>query len=382
MKKISEALFQSFDNPGFLKLFPITLILVAGMLSIFIRPGNIDASDFLLIAWEPGQSLLQTGSVPLEYPYPLWTVVSMLPLVIWEPKTAMLLMYICNLVMLAASLTLFLLMFDWKLTPALFALTVSLSVFFLPVLSSLWLGQLTIFSLFVLAMTLFFFLHERWFLLGIVLGLSFIKPQVMLLLAGLLLLWALWQRRWQVLLGFGAVMLGLVLISVPFISNPSQLIGGGISSHLGTYILFTSTIWGVTLSLGMNWLIPLFISMGLMFWLGWLWLPFLQIKEINARQAFFLFSAAVLVNLIVIPYSWMHNLALLLMPLGYCLSLILRINHNSRLGWMAILFVVVYPVMIGLFLTVGMPQDTQAYQIIPALILLPLMIYFEKKVQS
>jgi hypothetical protein len=374
-----RAFSQPINQWGFFQLFLATLLLLVISISIFIRPDNLDASDFMLIAWIPGQELLQTGSVYADYPYPLWTVVVMLPFVVWTQKTAMLLFFLFNLLMLAASLALFVSMFEWQITPVVFALTVSLSVFFLPVLTSLWLGQLTIFSLFILALTIYFYLHQQWTWLGIVLGLSFIKPQIMLLLAGLLLLWALWQRRWQILFGFGAVILILVLISLPFISSLGQIIGGGIGSHLGTYILETSTIWGFAMNLGTSWLIPLAISLILMLWLGWLWLPFLRGMEISTNRMFFLFSAAIMVNLIVIPYSWMHNLALLLLPLGYTLSQIMKLKGGERIGWLTLLFTVMHPLMVGLFLVLSIPLETQAFQIIPALILLPMMVFVEHR---
>ena len=374
--------FQPMGMPGFPKLFLIVLMVLMGAISIFIHPGNLDASDFMLIAWEPGQELLKTGSVYANYPYPLWTVVVMLPLVIWTPKTAMLLLFICNMLMLAASLTLFMMVFKWELTPVLLALSISLSGFFLPVLSSMWLGQLTIFSLFILALTLYCYVKEQDGWLGIVLGLSFIKPQIMLLLAGFLLLWALSQKKWKVLLSFGGVMFALVLISIPFITSPAQIIGGGIQSHLADYILFTSTLWGVTLTLGWHWFVPLVISIALLLWVGWLWLPLFRGHMPPANRMIFIFSAAVIVNLIAIPYSWMHNLALLLLPAGYSLSLILKMKERARFVWAAMLFIVMHPFMIGLFLLFAIPDNTQAYQIIPALFLLLMMIFLERRSYS
>ena len=121
----------------------------------------------------------------------------MLPFVVWPTQTAMVLWLICNLLMLAAGLAIFISLLDWQLSLGLFALVVCLSGFFLPTLTSTWLGQLSIFSFFILALTTYLFLRQRWTWLGIVVGLSFIKPQVMILLAGLLLLWALWRRRFR-----------------------------------------------------------------------------------------------------------------------------------------------------------------------------------------
>lgn len=332
----------------------------------------------MLIAWNPGQQLLKSGSVDANYPYPLWTVVVMLPLVIWSSETAMLLMFFCNMVMLAASLALFVLVFEWKLTPLMLGLTVSLAAFFLPVLTSLWLGQLTIFSLLILALTVYFYMQQRWVWLGVVVGLSFIKPQVMLLLAGLILSWAVWQRHWRVLLGFFSVIFVLVVISLPFISSPTQLIGGGVGTHLENYILKTSTLWGILMSLKVNWLIPLFISLALLFWLGLQWLPFIKGTGTNVYRVFYLFSIAVMINLIIVPYSWMHNLALLLLPIGYSLTLLITMKSYARIFYLFLLVFIMHPLMVGLFIVFTGESDTQAYQIIPALILLPMMVFLEK----
>lgn len=373
-------LFQPLRNPSFIKYFMVSIPLLAGFLLIFIDPGKLDASDFMLIAWNPAQELLRTGSIYANYPYPLWTVVVMLPFTLWPAKTAMVLWLICNLLMLAASLSLFISLIDREVSPVLFALAVFLSAYFLPVLTSFWIGQLTIFSLFILALTTYLYLHQRWTWLGIVLGLSFIKPQVMILLAGLLLLWALWHRRWQIWIGFSALILILVLISIPFMSSPGQIFGGGISDHLTTYVQKSSTIWGLFLSLGIPWFFPLLISFILSIWLVWIWLPVFRGKEISINQVFFLFSAAILINLIVIPYSWMHNLTLLLLPFGYSLHLALKVKHRVRFVWLTFLLVLMGPFTLGLFMAFDRTNNTQAYQIIPALILLPTMVYLELRI--
>lgn len=371
--------FLPVHKPVFFKLFLVTIPLMMGILFPFINPTRLDASDFMLIAWNPAQELLTTGLIHVDYPYPLWTVMVMLPFTVWPPQTAMVLWFICNILMLAASLALFVSLFDWKFSPGLFVLVILLSAFFLPVMTSMWLGQLTIFSLFILALTTHLFLHQRWTWLGIVLGLSFIKPQIMILLTGLLLLWALWQRRWQVLLGFVAVILLLTLISLPFITSPMQIIGGGIGTHLTTYIQRTSTLWGLFLTLGISWLVPLDISVVLMIWLGWIWLPFLRGREISSERVIFLFSATILVNLMAVPYSWMHNLTLMLLPFGYSLALILKVKGRARFVWLVLLFIIMHPLMLGLFVALTGSDRTQAYQVIPALVILPVMHILEFK---
>ncbi len=363
---------------NFFKLVLITTVILAGILFIFIEPLHLDASDFMLIAWNPGHELLTTGAIYADYPYPLWTVLIMLPFTIWPPAISMLLWYICNLLMLAASIVVLIRLFDWQLSPIFFISLIILSGYFLPVLTSLWLGQLTIFSLLILALTAYTFKHQQWTWLGILLGLSFIKPQVMILLAGFILLWALVQRRWQVWVSFGATMMLLVLISLPFISTPSQVIGGGIGSHLVTYIQQTSTLWGLLLLLGFSWWIPLIISLLLLAWLCFIWFTSLTQASIPAERIYFLFSAAIIVNLLIIPYSWMHNLALLLLPLGYGLTLILRMKRIPQIGWSILLLGIMHPFTLGVFTMFSGPLESQAYQIIPAIILLPLIYHLDQ----
>ena len=366
---------HSIRNANFFKVVLIVALLLAGILFIFIDPRKLDASDFMLIAWNPGQELLRTGSVHADYPYPLWTVVAMLPFTVWAQGTAMLLWFICNLMMLAASLVLLMRLFDWKASPVSFLSIVILSGYFLPVLTSLWLGQLSIFSLLMLALTAYLFKKHRWTWLGIVLGFSFIKPQVMILLAGLLLLWALLQRRWQVWIGFGMVVIFLVLISLPFISSPAQMIGGGISSHLFTYIQQTSTLWGLLLLLGLPGWIPPAISLILLAWLGYIWFIVPSRTDISPDRINYLFSVTTIVNLMIIPYSWMHNLTLLLLPLGYALTLVLRMKSGARVLWSVLLFCTMHPLMLGVFSLFSGPLESQAFQIIPAIMLLPAIYY-------
>jgi hypothetical protein len=316
-----------------------------------------------------------TGTVNIEYPYPLWTLVIMLPITIWTPRMAVLLWFICNLFMLACSIVLLIRLFEWKGPPVFFLFIVILCGYFLPVLTSIWLGQLTIFLMLILALTAYMFKNQRWRWLGIVLGLSFIKPQVMILLVGFLLLWAIWQHRWQVLIGFSMAMIFLLTISLPFVSNPAQIIGGGIGTHLVNYIHQTSTLWGLFFLLGFPGWVALVISLILLAWLAYTWyrLPFSMVR--SPARINYLISVTIIINLMIVPYSWMHNLVLLLFPLGYGLTLVLRMKNTQRIIWSFLLFGIMYPLMLGVFNLLSGPLVSQAYQVIPAIVLLP-VIYF------
>jgi hypothetical protein len=84
----------------------------------------------------------------------------------------------------------------------------------------------------------------------------------------------------------------------------------------------------------------------------------------------------------IVPYSWMHNLTLLLLPFGYVLTLVLRMKSGVRVFWSLLLFGVMHPLMLGVFFLFSVPDESQAYQIIPAIALLPIIYYLELQASS
>jgi len=373
--------FRVFSRPLNIPFFLIiVLTFFLPLLPYFQMSWERGSNDLMLIAWQPGRELLTTGVVNTDYPYPVWTVITMLPFAMMEQKTAMIVWLILNMFMVAASLALFIRIFDWEVTVGRFILLSFAFFTYFPMYLSLIIGQLSVFSLFVLSLATYLFLHKHWTWLGIALGFSFIKPQVMLLLTCFLLLWALMQRRRQVLFGFSGIMAALVLVSLPFISTPRQLIGGGISSHLEAYIEVTTTLWALIMSLGTSWHIPFLISVLLLLWVGWLWFPFLLGSDISDNRVRFLISVAVIVNLLVIPYSWIYNLALLLLPFGYSLSLVLRMTGWQKYVWLTALFIATH--LLAMVIVVISKDEininqSQGHHIIHALFLLAMMIYLE-----
>lgn len=370
-----EYFFKRPRDVDFFWLFLFIFLLLFGSLLVFFNSERLDTNDFLLIAWQPGHELLAKGSIDTNYPYPLWTVVVLIPFILLPLKASLFLWFVFNLMMLAASLAIFIQLFDFG--PSLLSLVplVVISGYYPPVIYGLWYGQLTTFSLLALALSTRYVLRGNWIGLGIILGLSFIKPQIMILPAGLLLLFSLWQRNWRTLFGFGTTILTLILISLPFVSSPAQIIGGGVASHLETYIGISGTLWGLCLSLGLSIFVPIIVSLGLMIWIGWIWLPFVCGAKVSVNQMLFLFSAAVLTNLIIIPYSWIYNLTLLLMPLGYSLSMALNLSRGIRLISLSILFFVMHPLVLILLI---LDHDQHSYLIISALMLFVVMLLLKR----
>lgn len=146
----------------FLRAVVVAAALLLACWFVLVGVRALDASDFMLIAWDPGQDLLSGRGVEPGYPYPLWTVVLLLPFVVWSPPTAMLLWLIANVLMLAASICLLLRLFDAALSLPLLALVVSLVAYFLPTITSVWLGQLTVFSLLMLVAAVYALRQASW----------------------------------------------------------------------------------------------------------------------------------------------------------------------------------------------------------------------------
>lgn len=333
----------------------------------------------MLIAWQPGRQLLETGSIDPDYPYPAWTVVAMLPIIIWEPYTSMIIWYICNLIMMGVSIVVFIRLMGWEIPLYFYPIFVILIPFFLPVLSSFWLGQLTIFSLLMLVLAAYSLKNRHFSWLGLVLGLSFIKPQLAAPLAGFLLLWALIHRRWSTLIWFGVVIGALVIISIPAVESPMQIIGGGINSHLNTYIDEGSTLFALFAINKISLWIPTMISAVLAGWLFYIWIPALRNPE-PAGNYLYLFSATVMVNLIILPYSWLNNFALTIFPYGYGLMMAAKFNLRARAYSFLAFLAIMYPitmVMFQYFYFFG--KKTQAYQIVPVLLMLPVLYFVERK---
>lgn len=145
---------------------------------------------------------------------------------------------------LLAALVLILDLYRWRPPPALLALTAVWTVLFYPDARGILLGQLVIIIFLLLVVTLWALAHQRNGLAGMALALATIKPQVVLLVIPLLLLWAVHHRRWR-FMGTFALTLG-TLLAASFLMLPSWL--GDFIRQAGTYSSYTpaSPPWVLT----------------------------------------------------------------------------------------------------------------------------------------
>jgi hypothetical protein len=363
----------------------LAYILVAAFIldvSVLLPMGTLTVppNDFLLIAWNHGQQLLQHGSVDLTYPYPLWTQVLMLPFVLGSPELGAQMWLICSLLLLATSIILLTQFLNWPLRLPVVVFTSLFVGAFGPVFTTLWLGQLNFVPLLSLALVLVSLKSGSWLAAGSALGLGLIKPQLTMLVSVAVFALTAWERRWQTLIGFGAVLFLFVALSAPFAITPRQIFGGGIEDHLVLYLAHTSTLWGLSLTLvpDVLWL-PALLSVLLTLWLAYLWIHSLRERRWLERMTY-LFGVTTIVNLLILPYSWFYNQAVLIVPIIYAVDQLRRFEGLVRILWLLAVVLVVYFMPTAVDAALTRIYLSEVYQVIPVICLLPLVVLLQWQV--
>jgi hypothetical protein len=159
-------------------------------------------------------SLREKGKGGFAYPLPVvftfWTLV-------YLPYTWAQAIWIVTLQWITiATIAILLRLEHWAIGPSgLIGLLLG-TLFFYPIARSIMLGQFTLHVTFFLAATLLAIRHHQDAWAGAALALTIIKPQMVIFIAPWIVLWAIIQRRWQLLgslLGSGLVlMLGSLAI--------------------------------------------------------------------------------------------------------------------------------------------------------------------------
>jgi hypothetical protein len=368
---------ESNDRLCVLGYFILTVSILAASVLLPMGAWTVPPKDFLLIAWNPGRQLLQHGTVVLGYPYPLWTPMLLLPFVLGSPELGAQLWFICSLVLLAASIFLLFDLFHWPLRLPVVVFTSLFVGAFGPVFTTFWLGQLNFVPLFSLLLAARAVLSGSWFLAGGALGLSLIKPQLAVLVIAGLFAAALSERRWKLFGGFASVLLFLIALAAPFGVTPRQILGGGIVQHLEIYLAHTATLWGLILTMAPDvlWL-PAVLSGVLLLWLAYLWLDVFKSGQWR-EQLLYLIGVSTIVNLLILPYRWFYNQAVLIVPIFYAVDQLRRLASAARVIWLVALVLVVYFVPTAVDVALTRIYLTEVYQVIPVLFLFPVVVLLQ-----
>jgi len=159
--------------------------------------------------------LAEEGADQVAFAYPLYTVYLFLPLSLIPsyPQAQAIWQVILEFALLMGVFFIFRI-YRWQPKPWLLVVTCFWTILFYPGARSIILGQFAIVVFAFIALALWAVKESKDILAGLCLALSTIKPQMVFLLILLLLLWAIYHRRWRVVGSFVIAMTVLVLSSL------------------------------------------------------------------------------------------------------------------------------------------------------------------------
>ncbi|HZQ05893.1 MAG TPA: glycosyltransferase family 87 protein [Anaerolineae bacterium] len=186
-------------------------------------------------------------------------------------------------------------------------------LFFLPVILTLLMGQVSALILLLIVLTGVLWQRQHWFMGGMLLSLVLIKPQPALLLVAMACVWLALNRQWRGIAGLGAgiaCLFGASLLLFPNFFIDWQTVAlnkvGGVSGRM-------PTIWGVAYDIGnpfgLEFVIAgalLLVLVGLNLWIVW---------RMSKRDALEILAVCAVFSVSLAPYLWTYDLILLILPL-------------------------------------------------------------------
>lgn len=169
-------------------------------------------------------------------------------------------------------------------------------------------GQMTFLLLAWLVLFLIFWERGKPFTAGFFLALIITKPNPFILFAPLLGLWLIWQKQWRVIAG-GATS-GLLLLTITWLIQPGWLWEWMAVRSKTAVVTITPTLWGLAAEIAPDhwFVVGMALVVGFTAVLGWF---------IFARPTLpmpVIVSLAITGSLLVTPYGWAYEHALLFIP--------------------------------------------------------------------
>ncbi|MFO7678456.1 MAG: hypothetical protein R6X34_00230, partial [Chloroflexota bacterium] len=234
-----------------------------------------------------------------------------------------------------------------------------------------------------LAAALLMFKQGRFGWAGILLALTTLKPQMTLFVLPALLFWALWQKKWRLIAGFGAAMLALFAISFLFL--PSWLTGfiQQVNAYPG-YTITPSPLWIITqyyfTFLGRP--VELGLTVILVLYMFYLWWKLVKIPAYS-REMLLILAITMIVNNMVLVRTATTNFIVLYIPLLLCLQLL---HERTRRGslWVALFYALSIFASWALFLATieGDQEHVIMFLPLPILLLVVLVWLLRKAIHS
>jgi hypothetical protein len=190
--------------------------------------------------------LAEEGADQVAFAYPMYTIYLFFPLSLIPsyPQAQALWQAILEFALLFGVFFTFRI-YRWQPKPWLLAATCFWSVLFYPGARSIILGQFAIVVFAFIALALWAVKESKDILAGACLALSTIKPQMVFLLIPLLLLWAIYHRRWRLVGSFVTSMIVLVCSSLLLVPTwPADFLAWMVKYP--SYTAIGSPIWTLT----------------------------------------------------------------------------------------------------------------------------------------
>ncbi|MFN7209477.1 MAG: glycosyltransferase family 87 protein, partial [Aggregatilineales bacterium] len=182
---------------------------------------------------------------PNHFAYPFYAIYFVYPFIHAEYEWATAAWLVCLEVCLIGALILLLDLFKWRARPLTVTGLIIFTLLAYPSARGLVLGQVSHLVYFSQVAALWAFARRRDGMAGALLALSTIKPQMSVLIAPFVLLWALSRRRWRLIGGFGVTLAALVGSS--FLLQPNWVEGFLYQLTLyPSYIEVSTPVWVVT----------------------------------------------------------------------------------------------------------------------------------------
>lgn len=329
----------------------IFALLTWGMYEMLTSPARYNNRDFMSLfaggkavlrgldpydtaVWNPLRAELGSTWMPDDRaPFPLWTLLLVLPFAALDLGWAAAAWLAFSLCVLGGGLFLLINTFYHKPLPvAEFALVALLTFTHRAVLVSMNNGQITFLLFFILALFLWVVRRERPFLAGFVLSFVIIKPNPFILFVPAFGLWLLWQKRWHIVAGAATGGLGMLLIS--WLVLPGWLFEWLNVTGKTEVTAITPTVWGLAYEilpvgwsvLGLLFVLLVTAVLGLIIFRN----PFLTETQVM--------PLVLIASLLTTPYAWVYEHLLLLIP-AILLFLAIKQRGLAALVWLLLVFV-------------------------------------------
>jgi hypothetical protein len=204
----------------------------------------------------------------------------------------------------------------WRPRTWLLVLTVLFTIGLYPNVWALILGQISILVAVFIALAWWGLRTERWQLVGVCLALATIKPQMTFLLVPMSLIWAIYRRRWRLLIIFAATFGVLILVPLLWLPNwPLEWLRA--TSHYADYTIFDPPLLMLTRS---AWLAG-GAAVLLLTWTLYAWCRAPQRDGIVFDWAL---AMIIVVTALIAPRTSHANQLVLLLPLFFVFTLLSR----------------------------------------------------------